>query len=96
MTSGPLCLERVALDPSQLFNVQALNDIEVKGQNQDEEKSVVFGKINCVQPQDSRQYLFCLTPKPEVKSNHKLMKGVTNIGTFPFSRFDKSKLQRFS
>ena len=40
----------------------------------------VFGKVNSLQPQDSRQYLFCLTPKPEVKSNHKLMRGVTNIG----------------
>lgn len=40
----------------------------------------MFGKVNSLQPQDSRQYLFCLTPRPEVKSNHKLMRGVTNIG----------------
>ena len=75
VTSGPLCLEKVTLDPSQLFEVTALNEVEVA-----EEKRSVFGKVNCLRPQDSRQYLYCLTPRPEVRANHRLMKGVTNIG----------------
>lgn len=40
----------------------------------------VFGKVNFLQAQDSRQYLFCLTPKPEAKQNPLAMKGVTHIG----------------
>ena len=79
MTSGPLCLEKVTLDPSQLFEVTALNEVE--GEEDAEAKTAsVFGKVNCLRPQDSRQYLYCLTPRPEVKANHRLMKGVTNIG----------------
>eukprot|EP00094_Tigriopus_californicus_P006642 TCALIF_06396-PA protein Name:"Similar to Trappc13 Trafficking protein particle complex subunit 13 (Rattus norvegicus)" AED:0.10 eAED:0.10 QI:103/0.83/0.85/1/0.83/0.85/7/522/367 len=71
VTTGPLCLEQVLLDPSPSFKVSAMNSLE-------EDKSV-FGKVNFLQAQDSRQYLFCLTPKPEAKLNHLAMKGITNI-----------------
>ena len=89
MTSGPLCLEKVTLDPSQLFEVTALNEVE--GEEDAEAKTAsVFGKVNCLRPQDSRQYLYCLTPRPEVKANHRLMKGVTNIGKL-FNTIDQGK-----
>lgn len=29
---------------------------------------------------DTRQYLYCLTPKPELYEENKVLKGVTNIG----------------
>jgi hypothetical protein len=40
----------------------------------------VFGKVNSVNPLDIRQYLYCLTPKPEVLADPKFMKGITNLG----------------
>ena len=40
----------------------------------------VFGKVNYMTPLDIRQYLYCLSPKPEMYSDPKLLKGVTNIG----------------
>lgn len=78
VTAGALCLEKVVLDPSQLFSVTPLNTVDTEDGSG--EKKSVFGRVNCLQPQDSRQYLFCLNPKPEVRANHKLMRGVTNIG----------------
>ncbi len=40
----------------------------------------VFGRVNYMNPLDVRQYLYCLTPKPEMYADGKLLKGVTNIG----------------
>lgn len=40
----------------------------------------VFGPINRFQPNEFRQYLFCLSPKDEIKNNFKLLKTVTIIG----------------
>ena len=40
----------------------------------------VFGRVNSMNPLDVRQYLYCLTPKPEVIADPKFMKGVTHIG----------------
>ncbi len=94
VTLGPLCLEKVLLEPSQLFEVNSLNEVDAdsdddfiddddddgEGGDRSTKKVSVFGRVNCIQPQDSRQYLFCLTPKQEVRANHKLLKSVTNIG----------------
>eukprot|EP00095_Tigriopus_kingsejongensis_P005454 maker-scaffold224_size251237-snap-gene-1.50 protein:Tk05454 transcript:maker-scaffold224_size251237-snap-gene-1.50-mRNA-1 annotation:"hypothetical protein L798_11742" len=97
VTSGPLCLEHVILEPSLLFKVSSMNQTE-DGQS-------VFGKVNCLQPQDARQYLFCLTPKPEAKNNYQAMKGVTNIGKLDITwrtnlgdrgRLQTSQLQRMA
>ncbi|TRY74878.1 hypothetical protein TCAL_06396 [Tigriopus californicus] len=97
VTTGPLCLEQVLLDPSPSFKVSAMNSLE-------EDKSV-FGKVNFLQAQDSRQYLFCLTPKPEAKLNHLAMKGITNIGKLDIAwrtnmgdrgRLQTSQLQRMA
>lgn len=97
VTSGPLCLEQVLLDPSPLFKVSAMNTL-------DNDRSV-FGKVNFLQAQDSRQYLFCLTPKPEAKQNPLAMKGVTHIGKLDIAwrtnmgdrgRLQTSQLQRMA
>ena len=79
VTAGPLCLEKVGLDPSPMFKVTSLNQVIEQNGKIDEEKHV-FGRYNYLQPQDSRQYLFCLTPKNELKSNYKQLRGATNIG----------------
>ena len=75
VTAGPLCLEKVGLDPSPMFKVTSLNQvIGLDGRVQEEKH--VFGRYNYLQPQDSRQYLFCLTPKNELKSNYKQLRGL--------------------
>lgn len=70
-----MCLEKVTLEPSQYFDVKEMNKIIINDQEQ-----WVFGNINRFNPLESRQYLFCLTPKSEVKQNSKHLKSVTVIG----------------
>ncbi|ELU05219.1 hypothetical protein CAPTEDRAFT_211630 [Capitella teleta] len=74
ITPGPIFLEKVLLDPSSHYSGIQLHTQE------DPVNRPVFGKVNCVSPLDVRQYLYCLTPKPEVLADPKFMKGVTNIG----------------
>lgn len=104
VTAGPLCLEKVGLDPSPMFKVTSLNQIIDSKGHVDEEKHV-FGRYNYLQPQDSRQYLFCLTPKNELKSNYKQLRGATNIGKMDIiwrtnmgdrGRLQTSQLQRMT
>nr|AII97861.1 BLTX493 [Nephila pilipes] len=59
ITFSPMCLEKVALEPSPNFSSRQLNTVET-----DKGIYPIFGEVNCLNPQDSRQYLFCLTPKP--------------------------------
>ncbi|XP_023218162.1 trafficking protein particle complex subunit 13-like [Centruroides sculpturatus] len=75
ITSNPICLERVSLEPSSYFTAMQLNFIGDKDGSHS-----VFGDINCLNPLDSRQYLFCLSPKSDVRTNGKFMKGITSIG----------------
>jgi hypothetical protein len=64
VTAGHLCLEKVALEPSPMFRMSSLNSvIDPCGDGDDDSETPVFGKINLLQPQDSRQYLFSLTPR---------------------------------
>ncbi|CAB4065145.1 TRAPPC13 [Lepeophtheirus salmonis] len=44
------------------------------------EDNSVFGTVNCLQANDSRQYIFCLTPKSNSKSDHKLLKSIIAVG----------------
>lgn len=57
----------------------------------------MFGEVNCLNPLDSRQYLFCLTPKPESQQNVKFFKGITSIGKLDIvwrtSMGEKGRLQ---
>ena len=105
VTLGPLCLEKVGLDPSPMFKVTALNQVmDEKGELQ-EDGQHVFGKYNYLQPQDSRQYLFCLTPRSDLKTNFKQLRGATNIGKLDIvwrtnmgdrGRLQTSQLQRMA
>ncbi|CAG2122825.1 unnamed protein product, partial [Medioppia subpectinata] len=40
----------------------------------------VFGKVNRFNSQECRQYLFCLTPKANIKYNCSILKNLTEIG----------------
>ncbi|VDH91879.1 trafficking protein particle complex subunit 13 [Mytilus galloprovincialis] len=68
-----------------------------------ERPDMVFGKVNYLNAMDTRQYLYCLTPKPEVIKELKVLKGVTNIGKLDIvwktnmgerGRLQTSQLQR--
>lgn len=92
ITKSSMCLEKVSLDPSPLFSALQLNTVETENGTES-----VFGKVNCLHPQDSRQFLYCLTPKPDTRANPKKLKGVTNIGKLDIvwrtSMGDKGRLQ---
>lgn len=104
VTAGPLCLEKVGLDPSPMFRVTSLNQVmDMNGQVQEDRH--VFGKYNFLQPQDSRQYLFCLSPRSDLKANYKQFRGATNIGKLDIiwrtnmgdrGRLQTSQLQRMT
>ncbi|XP_066997089.2 trafficking protein particle complex subunit 13 [Anabrus simplex] len=72
ITSGPICLEKVSLESSPLFNVTALNQTP-SGES-------VFGSVNMLQPKGSRQFLYCLSPELSLASDLRLLGGATNIG----------------
>ena len=64
----------------------------------------MFGAAGWLGPQDSRQYLFCLRPRPELRAaSAKQLKGVTNMGKLDITwrsnlgergRLQTSQLQR--
>lgn len=100
VTSGHLCLEKVALEPSPMFRMASLNSVVMN-----KKEVPVFGKINFLQPQDSRQYLFSLTPRNDLRTNYKQLRGATNIGKLDIvwrtnmgdrGRLQTSQLQRIS
>lgn len=62
-----------------------------------------FGKMSYLQPMDTRQYLYCLKPKPEYAEKAGVIKGVTVIGKLDIvwktnlgerGRLQTSQLQR--
>ncbi|KAK3089805.1 hypothetical protein FSP39_006667 [Pinctada imbricata] len=98
ITPGPIYMEHVTLDPSHQYSSQELNTLDGK-----DPPDVVFGKVNYLNPMDTRQYLYCLTPKPEAVHEIKVLKGVTNIGKLDIvwktnigerGRLQTSQLQR--
>lgn len=97
ITSGPITLEQVSLESSQQFSVKSLNEI-VDGLS-------VFGDITLLQPQESCQYLYCLTPKENIAKEIKLLSAAKNIGKFDIvwrsnlgekGRLQTSQLQRMT
>lgn len=98
ITPGPVYMEHVRLDPSTLYLGKDLNSLEKKqGSGQ------VFGRVDYLNPMDTRQYLYCLSPKPELYKDTKVLKGVTNIGKLDIvwktnlgekGRLQTSQLQR--
>ncbi|CAH0550754.1 unnamed protein product [Brassicogethes aeneus] len=72
ITNGPICLEKVNLDASHLFDVTSLN-VTPTGDS-------VFGKTQLMHPQTVCQFLYCLTPSEKLSSDLKSLRGATNIG----------------
>ena len=63
----------------------------------------MFGRINVLQPQASRQFLYCLAPQPSLTADVRLLSGATNIGKLDMvwrsnlgerGRLQTSQLQR--
>jgi len=63
----------------------------------------VFGHVNVLQPQASRQFLYCLAPQASLTSDLRLLSGATNIGKLDIvwrsnlgerGRLQTSQLQR--
>lgn len=78
ITSSPISLEKVALEPSPHFNVCQLNSWG--------DAQSIFGQVNFLNPHDTRQYLFSLSPKPAdiggsaASEKPRSRSGVTSIG----------------
>ncbi|XP_050295166.1 trafficking protein particle complex subunit 13 [Anthonomus grandis grandis] len=95
ITSGPICLEKVSLDASHLFNVTCLNTTE--------DGESIFGIFTLLQPQAITQYLYCLSPNEKLVADLKSLSGATNIGKLDIvwrsnlgekGRLQTSQLQR--
>ncbi|XP_026761857.1 trafficking protein particle complex subunit 13 [Galleria mellonella] len=97
ITSGAITLEQVSLESSQQFTVKSLNELD-NGQS-------VFGDVTLLQPQESCQYLYCLTPKENISKDIKLLAAAKNIGKLDIvwrsnlgekGRLQTSQLQRMT
>ncbi|XP_063364243.1 trafficking protein particle complex subunit 13 [Cydia amplana] len=95
ITSGPITLDQVSLESSQQFTVKSLNE--------DENGDSVFGDVTLLQPQESCQYLYCLTPRESIAKEIKLLALAKNIGKLDIvwrsnlgekGRLQTSQLQR--
>ncbi|XP_051972190.1 trafficking protein particle complex subunit 13-like [Xyrauchen texanus] len=108
ITTSPMCMEKVSLEPSIMYSVTELNNVTSA-----DESSIVlcfycdstFGKMSYLQPLDTRQYLYCLKPKPEDAEKAGVIKGVTVIGKLDIvwktnlgerGRLQTSQLQRMA
>uniref|UniRef100_A0A672IM66 Uncharacterized protein n=1 Tax=Salarias fasciatus TaxID=181472 RepID=A0A672IM66_SALFA len=100
ITTSPMFMEKVSLEPSMMYNVTELNTVS----SSDEGEST-FGKMSYLQPMDTRQYLYCLKPKPEYAEKAGVIKGVTVIGKLDIvwktnlgerGRLQTSQLQRMA
>ncbi|XP_008062688.1 trafficking protein particle complex subunit 13-like [Carlito syrichta] len=75
ITTSPMFMEKVSLEPSVMYNVTELNSVNKAG-----ECVSTFGSRAYLQPMDTRQYLYCLKPKKEFAEKAGIIKGVTVIG----------------
>uniref|UniRef100_A0A8D1ERN0 Trafficking protein particle complex subunit 13 n=1 Tax=Sus scrofa TaxID=9823 RepID=A0A8D1ERN0_PIG len=100
ITTSPMFMEKVSLEPSIMYNVAELNLV-----NQDGECVTTFGSRAYLQPMDTRQYLYCLKPKKEFAEKAGIIKGVTVIGKLDIvwktnlgerGRLQTSQLQRMA
>uniref|UniRef100_A0A8D3CB70 Trafficking protein particle complex subunit 13 n=1 Tax=Scophthalmus maximus TaxID=52904 RepID=A0A8D3CB70_SCOMX len=85
ITTSPMFMEKVSLEPSMMYNVTELNTVSES----------TFGKMSYLQPMDTRQYLYCLKPKPEYAEKAGVIKGVTVIGKLDIV-LQTSQLQRMA
>ncbi|XP_018100654.1 trafficking protein particle complex subunit 13 isoform X3 [Xenopus laevis] len=102
ITTSPMFMEKVSLEPSIMYNVSELNTVITNG---DWKGSSTFGTKTYLQPLDTRQYLYCLKPKPEFAEKAGVIKGVTVIGKLDIvwktnlgerGRLQTSQLQRMA
>ncbi|XP_067890390.1 trafficking protein particle complex subunit 13 isoform X6 [Heterodontus francisci] len=100
ITTTPMYMEKVSLEPSIMYNVTELNTV-----NTGRDGYSTFGKMTYLQPMDTRQYLYCLKPKPEFAEKAGVIKGVTVIGKLDIvwktnlgerGRLQTSQLQRMA
>ncbi|XP_053972328.1 trafficking protein particle complex subunit 13 isoform X2 [Hylaeus anthracinus] len=97
LTAGPICLEKVSLESSHLFSVSTLNTNK-KGES-------IYGSVNVLDTDCSRQYLYCLKPQLTLLKDLKMMHNATNIGKLDIvwrsnlgerGRLQTSQLQRMA
>lgn len=95
ITAGPICLEKVELESSELYSVNSLNLLP-NGES-------VFTAKNMLQPQNSCQFLYCVKPIPSIANDPKALKLANNIGKLDIvwrsnlgerGRLQTSQLQR--
>ncbi|XP_020862943.1 trafficking protein particle complex subunit 13 isoform X6 [Phascolarctos cinereus] len=100
ITTSPMFMEKVSLEPSMMYNVVELNTVKQVGEGES-----TFGSRTYLQPLDTRQYLYCLKPKQEFAEKAGIIKGVTVIGKLDIvwktnlgerGRLQTSQLQRMA
>ncbi|XP_015132797.1 trafficking protein particle complex subunit 13 isoform X1 [Gallus gallus] len=100
ITTSPMFMEKVSLEPSIMYNVAELNTVDSAGESES-----TFGSRTYLQPMDTRQYLYCLKPKQEFAEKAGVIKGVTVIGKLDIvwktnlgerGRLQTSQLQRMA
>ncbi|XP_070599382.1 trafficking protein particle complex subunit 13 isoform X5 [Erythrolamprus reginae] len=100
VTSCPMFMEKVSLEPSIMYNVAELNTVNHGG-----DSVSTFGARTYLQPMDTRQYLYCLKPKQEFSEKAGVIKGVTVVGKLDIvwktnlgerGRLQTSQLQRMA
>uniref|UniRef100_A0A672S4P5 Trafficking protein particle complex subunit 13 n=1 Tax=Sinocyclocheilus grahami TaxID=75366 RepID=A0A672S4P5_SINGR len=100
ITTSPMFMEKVSLEPSLMYNVTELNSVSSSSESES-----TFGRMSYLQPLDTRQYLYCLKPKPEFAEKAGVIKGVTVIGKLDIvwktnlgerGRLQTSQLQRMA
>ncbi|KAL9950219.1 hypothetical protein ACROYT_G042691 [Oculina patagonica] len=73
ITSSPMVMESVKLEPSSTYSVTDLNVIPVDKTNGEETNTEsVFGQGSYMNPNDTRQYLYRLTPVTPIDRNIKV------------------------
>ncbi|KGL77381.1 Trafficking protein particle complex subunit 13, partial [Tinamus guttatus] len=100
ITTSPMFMEKVSLEPSIMYNVAELTTVDNTG-----ERASTFGSRTYLQPMDTHQYLSCLKPKQEFAEKAGVIKGVTVIGKLDIiwktnlgkgGRLQTSQLQRMA
>ncbi|KAK3755626.1 hypothetical protein QZH41_017612 [Actinostola sp. cb2023] len=74
ITSSPMVMESVRLEPSPLYNVTDLNLVNADNNQVNSEETPmenVFGRGSFLPPSDTRQYLYMLTTKSPLERNPK-------------------------
>ncbi|XP_030851983.1 trafficking protein particle complex subunit 13 isoform X2 [Strongylocentrotus purpuratus] len=102
ITQSPMCMEKVALEPTADYMVEELNSTQTEATS----KKLIFGDFTYLNPMDTRQYLYCLKAKTQAGADRpSLIKGVSSIGKLDIvwkttlgekGRLQTSQLQRMA